>query len=134
MNVDAMKRCPHYQIYSEQLKMDGAPAYLAIRRCLLTERLLHFLAPSEEGRQLEEKMVIHTQDGRRYAFVGPDLEPVTQQACNRGRYEGRCTPAYLHTLQQFGMADPLEEEVTCSDPDENEAADSAVRVPTALPS
>jgi hypothetical protein len=134
VNVDDMKRCPHYQIYSEQLKMDGPPAFLAIRRCMLTERLLHFLDQSEEGRQLGEKMVIHTRDGKRYAFVGPDLEAVTQQACNSRRCEERCTPAYLQTLQQFGLADPQEEEVTCNEPDETDATEPASRVPTALPS
>lgn len=134
MNIDAMKRCPHYQIYSEQLKMDGPPAYLAIRRCMLTERLLQFLDPSDEGRQLGEKMVIHTSDGKRYAFVGPDLEPVTQQACNIRRCEERCTPAYLRTLQQFGMVDPEEEKVTCAEENENEIPVPPTRVPTALPS
>ncbi|MCW3099110.1 MAG: hypothetical protein JWL77_4728 [Chthonomonadaceae bacterium] len=134
MNADAMKRCPHYQIYSEQLKMEGPPAFLAIRRCMLTERLLQFLDQSEEGRQLGEKMVIHTRDGKRYAFVGTDLEPVTQQACHSRRCEERCTPAYLQTLQRFEMVDPQEEEVTCDDSDEQEATDPASRIPTALPS
>lgn len=135
MNADTMKRCPHYQIYSEQLKMDGPPAYLAIRRCMLTERLLQFLDHSESGKQLEEKMVIHTRDGKRYAFVGTDLEPVTQQACSSRRCEERCTPAYLQTLQQFGMVDPQEEEVTCTDEEEEDtpAPDPVARVPTALP-
>ena len=133
MNSDTMKRCPHYQIYSEQLKMAGPPAYLAIRRCMLAERLLHFLDKSEEGKQLGEKMVIHTGDGKRYAFVGTDLEPVTQHACNLRRCEERCTPGYQQTLQQFGMVDPQEEEVTCTESDETEEETSSTRIPTALP-
>lgn len=134
MNIDAMKRCPHYQIYSEQLKLDGPPAYLAIRRCMLSERLLPFLDQFEEGRPLGEKLVIHTRDGKRYAFVGPDLEAVTQQACNVLRCEERCTPAYLRTLQQFGIVDPDVEEVTCTEEDENETLTPPTRIPTALPS
>jgi hypothetical protein len=133
VNIDAMKRCPHYQIYSEQLKMDGPPAYLAIRRCMLAERLIQFLDQSEEGRQLGGILVIHTTDGKRYAFVGPDLEPVTQQACNVRRCEDRCTPAYVHTLRQFGMVDPDEEKVTCTEDDETDAAVPPIKVPTALP-
>ena len=133
MNAQNMKRCPHYQIYSEQLKMDGPPAYLAIRRCMLTERLLQFLDQSEEGRQLGEKMIVRTQEGKRYAFVGPDQEPVTQQACNILRCEDRCTPAYVQTLRQFEMVDPLEEEVTCTEEDENAVTMSVAKVPTFLP-
>lgn len=134
MNTENRRRCPHYQIYSEQLKMDGPPAYLAIRRCMLSERLLQFLDHSEQGKRLGEKMVIHARDGRRYAFVGADLEPVTQQACTGQRCEQRCTPAYLQTLQHFGMKDPQEEEVTCSDTEEgDDASEPAPAFPTALP-
>ena len=134
MNIEDIKRCPHYQIYSEQLKMDGPPAFLAIRRCMLTERLLRFLDQSNEGKQLGEKMVIHTRDHKRYAFVGTDLEPVTQQACNGRRCEESCTPAYVQTLRHFGLTDPQEEEVTCHESEDTEAADPASRIPTALPS
>ena len=133
MNADNSQRCPHYQIYSEPLKMEGPPAYLAIRRCMLAERLIQFLDRTEDGKQLAEKIVIHTQSGKRYAFVGTDMEPVTQHTCHRQRCEERCTPAYLHTLEQFGLADPQEEEVTCTEPDEHAAADPPSRVPTALP-
>ena len=133
MNAHDIKRCPHYQIYSEQLKMDGPPAFLAIRRCMLTERLLQFLDQCEEGKQLAEKMVIHTRDGKRYAFVGPDLEAVTQQTCNGRRCEERCTPAYLRTLQHFGITDPDEEEVTCDEEDEVQAAAPADRLPNFIP-
>ena len=128
-----MKRCPHYQIYSEQLKMDGPPAYLAIRRCMLAERLINFLDTSEEGRQLGKKMVIHTRDGKRYAFVGTDLDPVTQQACTGRRCEESCTPAYLQTLTHFGMEDPEEEKVTCGEEDETATSGADARFPTALP-
>ncbi len=115
MNAQNTKCCPHYQIYSEVLKMEGPPAYLAIRRCMLTERLIRFLDTSEEGRQLSEKMVIHTQEDRKYAFVGPDLDAVTQQVCSVQRCESHCTPAYLQILQNFDIEDPNEEKVTCSD-------------------
>jgi hypothetical protein len=134
VNADNIKRCPHYQIYSEPLKMEGPPAYLAIRRCMLAERLIQFLDRTEEGKQFAERIVIHTQGGKRYAFVGPDLEPVTQLACHGQRCEECCTPAYLHTLEQFGVADPQEEEVTCTEPDEHAVADPPSRVATALPS
>lgn len=112
--------------------MDGPPAYLAIRRCLLTERLLGFLNQSEDGRQLGEKMVIHTQDGKAYAFVGPDLEAVTQQSCNGQRCEERCTHAYLRTLQHFGMVDPDEEEVNCTEEEDVKATLPPDRLPTVI--
>ncbi len=124
MTDHEMKLCPHYQIYSEALQMDGPAAYLAIRRCMLTERLVRFLEPSDEGRLLAEKMVIHTQDGRKYAFVGPDLESVTQMACNVPRCEARCTPAYQQVLRHFGLEDPDEENVTCTDA-ESETTETA---------
>jgi hypothetical protein len=133
VNAPDVKRCPHYQIYSEQLKMDGPPAYLAIRRCMLTERLLQFLNQSEDGRKLGDKMVIQTRDGKTYAFVGPDLEAVTQQACNGQRCEDSCTHAYLRTLQHFGMTDPQEEEVTCTEEDEVIATIPPERHPTFIP-
>ena len=81
-----------------------------------------------------ERIVIHAHGGKRYAFVGTDLEPVTQHACHSQRCEERCTPAYVRTLEHFGLADPQEEEVTCSEPDEHAVADPPSRVPTALPS
>ncbi len=134
MNSDTRKRCPHYQIYSEPLQLEGPPAFLAIRRCMLAERLLHFLNQSEEGKHLGEKMVIHTTAGKRYAFVGTDLEPVTPQTCNLGRCEERCTPAYVRTLQHFGKVDPQADDVTCTESDEDEETKPGARIPTALPS
>ena len=56
--------------------------------------------------------------GRVYAFVGPDLEAVTQQSCTVQRCESRCTPAYSRHLENFGLEDPGEEEVTCQEDEE----------------
>ncbi len=112
------KRCPHYQLHSEPLGADGPSAYLAVRRCLLTERLVRLLRQSEDGNQLAAKLTIHTADGRTYAFVGPDLEAVTQQMCRTERCEQQCTPAYTKHLDQFGVIDPGEEEATCNEEEE----------------
>src|ERR1041385_4507958 len=109
------KGCPHYQIYSEALELEGPPAYLAIRRCLLTERMIRLLQQSPEGNRLAEKLVIHVTNGKEFAFVGPDLDAVTQRSCTVKRCEERCTPAYLQHLNHFNITDPNEEEVTCRD-------------------
>ena len=58
MDVQNSSRCPHYQIFSEPLTIDGPPAYLAIRRCLLTERLNRILCLTPEGKQLADKLVV----------------------------------------------------------------------------
>ena len=121
MESQPMKRCAHYQIYSEVLPLDGPPAYLAIRRCLLNERLVRFLRQSPEGEALAERMVIQADSGPVCAFVGPDLEAVTQHQCSVGRCEERCTPAYIEHLERFGLTDPHWAEVTCSEEEEQEA-------------
>lgn len=93
--------------------MEGPAAYLAIRRCLLTERLIQLLAESPDGARLAQKLVIHGTNNRSYAFVGPDLEAVTQFACTVGRCEQQCTPAYTQHLEYFDIRDPRYNEVTC---------------------
>jgi len=115
MKQDDTRRCPHYQIYSEALETSESPAYLAIRRCLLTERMIRLLGQSPEGNRLADKLVIHVTNGKRYAFVGPDLDAVTQSSCSVKRCEEHCTPAYLQHLGIFEISDPNEEEVTCGD-------------------
>ncbi|HZO91888.1 MAG TPA: hypothetical protein VFB38_26455 [Chthonomonadaceae bacterium] len=118
MDEEHTKRCPHYQLYSEPLGLEGPPAYLAIRRCLLTERLIRLLRHSNDGALLAEKLVIHATNGKEFAFVGPDLEAVTQRSCLVGRCEKRCTPAYHQHLERFGLSDSGETEITCEDPEE----------------
>lgn len=120
MESQSSKRCPHYQLYAESLLVNGPPAYLAIRRCLLTERLIKLLRQSGEGSQLADKLVINATNGKAYAFVGPDLEAVTQRACTFNRCEKRCTPAYSQLLDRFGITDVREDDVTCDEEDEPE--------------
>jgi len=112
---ESAKRCPHYQIYSEPLALEGPPAYLAIRRCVLAERLIQFLRQSAEGNLLADKLVVHVAGGNAYAFVGPDLEAVTQTACTVKRCAERCAPAYAEHLERFGLTDPQGESVTCDE-------------------
>ena len=118
MNSLNRSRCPHFQIYTESLIEDGPPSYLAIRRCLLTERLNRLLRQSDDGCLLADKLVVEAGNGSYYAFVGPDLEAVTQQSCSITRCENRCTPAYHQHLETFGITDPLEEDVTCQEREE----------------
>ena len=118
MDMQSSKRCPHYQMMSEPLDIEGPTSYLAVRRCTLTERLIVLLRQSEEGGQLADKLVINLMNGRSFAFAGPDLEAVTQRSCTVKRCEERCTPAYAHLLDLFGLTDPREEEVTCADAEE----------------
>lgn len=121
MNADVMKRCPHYQIYSEPLHREGQVSYLVVRRCMLTERMLPLLEPSPGGRQLGERTTIQVRTGRRYAFLGPDMEPVTQETCTKERCEAYCTPAYERTLKHFGRTDPEQAEVECENPEEEQS-------------
>lgn len=115
--MDSQKtlHCPHYQIYSEPLEMEGPTSYLAVRRCLLTERLVKHLAAAPEGESLAQKLVVQTSGGRTFGVVGPDLDAVTQKACARSRCEDRCTPAYRQHLGMFGITDAEEDTVTCQD-------------------
>ena len=123
MDAPEIKRCPHYQIYSESLQLDGPPAYLSIRRCLLTERMIKLLQQSVEGKLLAEKLVVNVTNGNRYAFVGPDLDAVTQQSCSLQRCEENCTPSYLNHLNHLGIEDTNEEEVTCQEQAGEEKSD-----------
>jgi hypothetical protein len=109
------RRCPHFQIYSEPLDMEGSVAYLAIRRCLFTERLIQLLEQSPDGKRLAEKLVIHGTDDRSFAYVGPDLEAVTQRSCSIERCTDCCTPAYRQHLKHFALQDPQAAEVACDD-------------------
>ena len=125
-NVPNAKRCPHYQLSSEPLEMEGPASYLAVRRCLLTERMIGLLRQAPEGAALADKLVVNDTSNRSFAFVGPDLEAVTQQSCLVERCEERCTPAYLHHLALFQITDPNEREVTCSDEEEKETQSETV--------
>lgn len=114
MESQSAKRCPHFQIYSEPLAKEGPPSFLAIRHCILTERLIRIIRQTPEGNLLTQKLVVNDN----FAFVGPDLEAVSHQACTVRRCEERCTPAYSQHLRHFGLEDPREPEVTCEDPEE----------------
>ena len=118
-----IQRCPHFQLHSEQLSLDGPAAYLAIRHCTLTARMLHLLEPSTDALPLAKRLVIQIDESPVYAFVGPDLEVVTQQTCTVKRCDQTCTPCYKQTLSQFGTVDPYEDSVTCNEEDD-ESADS----------
>lgn len=123
MDQNSSRRCPHFQIYSEPLDLDGSPAYLAIRRCLLTERMIRLLKQSSDGEKLADKLVIHATNGKTFAFVGPDLEAVTQRSCTFRRCEERCTPAYQQNLKLYQIVDPLEDEVVCEEADGTDEGD-----------
>jgi hypothetical protein len=120
MEVEKSSRCPHYQLYSEPLGTGEPPAYLAVRRCLLAERMIRLLRRSSDGNALADRLVIEVRSGQKYAFAGPDLDAVTQRACVLERCEERCTPAYEAHLLQFGIVDPGEEDVACDEEEEND--------------
>ena len=115
MPLQNTQRCPHFQLHTELLSTDGPPAYLAVRHCLLTGRLLALLQPSPAAQPLTQHLVIRTENNEPYAFVGPDLEAVTQAECSQHRCTQSCTPAYTQILQQFDVVDPHEESVTCDE-------------------
>ena len=126
MEIPNAKRCPHYQLSSEPLEMEGPASYLAVRRCLLTERMIGLLRQTQEGAELANKLVVNVVNNRSFAFVGPDLEAVTQQSCSVKRCEERCTPAYLQHLALFQITDPKEQEVTCAEEEEKETRSETV--------
>ncbi len=86
---------------------------------------MEFLGETPEGGMLVEKLVILARNGQAYAFVGPDLDSVTQATCTTTRCEESCTPAYERNLDHFGAVDPLEDEVTCTD----QCSDDAKPIP-----
>jgi hypothetical protein len=118
MDQNSSRRCPHFQIYSEPLDLEGVPAYLAIRHCVLTERMISLLSSRPEGAKLAVKLVINATNGKQFAFVGPDLEAVTQRSCTVRRCDERCTPAYAQHLDYFQIDDPHEDTVTCDEEDD----------------
>jgi hypothetical protein len=81
---------------------------------------------------LADKLVIHATNVNAVAFVGPDLEAVTQHSCTVARCEKRCTPAYSQHLERFGLVDEQEDEVTCEEEDSATASEDsdAARSPT----
>lgn len=115
MDENRSTSCPHFQLHSEPLDLDGPTAYLALRHCLLTERMIRLLQQSNDGTALVEKLVVHAAHGKTFAFVGPDLEAVTQHSCSFQRCEERCTPAYEHNLKIYQIVDPRQNEVSCND-------------------
>ncbi len=100
---------------SEPLEMEGPTSYLAMRRCLLTERMVGLLRQSPEGVKLADKLVVSALNKPSFAFVGPDLEAVTQQSCTVQRCEERCTPSYSQNLDLFQIVDPHKDDVTCEE-------------------
>ena len=113
MESNDTQRCPHYQLYSEPLALDGPPSYLAIRRCLLSERLVSLLRKTADGGALADKLVITGKENRAFAFVGPDLDAVTQTSCTVNRCQRSCTPGYSESLEHFGAVDARQNEITC---------------------
>lgn len=117
MPLQNVQRCPHFQLHVELLSTEGPPAYLAVRHCLLTARLLTLLQPFPDTQPMTQRLIIRTERSESYAFVGPDLEAVTQAACTQNRCNQSCTQAYKETLQQFDVVDPQEASVTCDEQD-----------------
>ncbi len=117
MPLQNTQRCPHFQLHVELLSTEGPPAYLAVRHCLLTARLLTLLQPFPDTQPLTQRLIIRTERNETYAFVGPDLEAVTQVACTQERCSQSCTLAYKETLQQFDVIDTEEASVTCDEQD-----------------
>jgi hypothetical protein len=123
MDKQDVGRCPHFQLYAQPLDIDNGPNMLAIRRCMLTERLIGLLEQTPNGSLLTQRLTIRIDAERAFAIVGPDLEAVTQTACTVNRCEERCTPSYVGHLEHFGGTDPHIEEVTCREqPDEQARA------------
>ncbi len=106
-------RCPHYQLYVQPLDIETQPNVLAIRRCMLTERLIGLLRQTPDGGLLTQKLTVRIDSEREFAIIGPDLEAVTQTGCTIKRCEDQCTPAYVSHLDHFNGSDPHLEEVTC---------------------
>lgn len=113
MEQQEARRCPHYQLYAQPLEIEHGPNVLAIRRCMLTERLIGLLVKTPNGSMLTQKLTVRIDAEKDFAIVGPDLEAVTQTACTVTRCEERCTPSYTAHLEHFGGTDPHLEEVTC---------------------
>jgi hypothetical protein len=118
--MDAMdepinRRCPHYQLYAQPLNIENGPDLLAVRRCMLAERLIGLLEKTPNGRMLTQRLTVRIHTQMDVAIVGPDLEAVTQTACSVSRCEERCTPGYVAHLNHFNGVDPCLDEVTCQE-------------------
>lgn len=108
-------RCPHFQLFAEPLTGEGPTSYLAVRRCLLSERLVNLLRQRPDAAEFAARLIVQAEPDRGYAFVGPDLEAVTQQTCLVARCEARCTSSYEQILAAFGVRDERLDEVTCEE-------------------
>ena len=114
MDEPGARRCPHYQLYAQPLGITDGPNLLAVRHCMLSERLSGLLAKTPDGHLLTNKLLVRIHSEKDYAVVGPDLEAVAQAACTVQRCEAQCTPAYGRHIKQFGATDPHLDEVTCN--------------------
>ena len=123
MDKQAHSRCPHYQIYAQPLEIEHGPNVLAIRRCMLAERLIGLLNQTPNGSMLTQRLTVRIDSEKAFAVIGPDLDAVTQSTCTVQRCEERCTPAYISHLEHFDGQDPNLEEVTCLETtsDDNES-------------
>ena len=108
-------RCPHFQLRSEPLSQEETYGYLAVRHCMMTARMRDLLTPVPEASALVRRLSIQLDAVREYTVVGPDLDAVTQPNCHVARCDGSCTPSYKSNLLHFGIVDPHEDTVTCSD-------------------
>jgi len=123
MDESFKTRCPHFQLYAAPLNIVNGPNLLTVRRCLLTERLAELLKKTGNSAMLTQRLMVRISSEKDIAFVGPDLEAVTQNSCSMLRCEEQCTPSYTAHLEYFDCADPCLDEVTCRKETEEGDAD-----------
>lgn len=113
MAASGKRSCPHYESMAEPLEIGESPAYISVRRCMLTERMIVDLKSDPNGLAMAEKLTILGTNGVEYAFIGPDLNAVTPDTCNVDRCLNRCSVGYRQTLTRFGLTEPDEDKVSC---------------------
>lgn len=105
-SIELGDRCPHFQTRVEKLSLEMTTAYLPIRRCLLSERMLTLLRPIEEAREIVETIAMEPDTEDAYFCVcGPDLDTIEHRKCSAARCESSCTVAFEEILGAFNLKD-----------------------------
>ena len=68
MDKQERSRCPHYQLYAQHLGIKRGPNVLAVRRCLLAERLSGLLLQTPNGAMLTQKLNVRIDPEKEFAI------------------------------------------------------------------
>jgi hypothetical protein len=112
--MNSPESCPHFQTRVEKLPLELTVAYLPIRRCLLSERLIRLIRNHPEAAGVVKAFAVDSEAGVSCCICGPDLDSIDHSKCRRERCGSSCIPSYNEILAGVGIEDS--EPVDCDEP------------------